>query len=81
MQIQIKYNGNKTYTADPLASFVACYGNKAIKTVKRAGIDIILSGEKTAASVPKPDKDRVTIVETIDFDFYLDVFRALIKYK
>ena len=52
-QTAIKYNGNKTYTADPLASFVACYGNKAIKTVKRAGIDIILSGEKTAASVPK----------------------------
>lgn len=80
-QTAINYNGNKTYTADPLASFVACYDDTAITASERAKIDIILSGEKVAASVPTYNEDGVRIVTAIDFDHYLDVFRALIKYK
>ena len=77
----IRFNVDKALTADPLAALVACYGDKAIKAVVRAKIDIVLSGEKVAASVPTPDEDGVHIIDAIDFDFYIKVLRDLLKYK
>lgn len=77
----IRFNVDKALTADPLAALVACYGDRAVRAESRAHVDIVLAGERVAASVPTPDENGTTIIDEVDFDFYVKVLRELLRYK
>ncbi|OHT01908.1 Inosine-uridine preferring nucleoside hydrolase family protein [Tritrichomonas foetus] len=64
--------------ADPIASFICCYGEKAVKVAERLRIDIVLEGEKVGMSLATPDEENgCIVVKEIDFDLYKEKFMEL----
>lgn len=65
------------YPADPLAAFVACYGDKAVTKSERLRLSIVLHGEKIGMSPAVPDENGCLVIKGCDREFFLDVLRKL----
>jgi len=77
-QCMIKFNKNGSMaTADPIAAFVLCYGDKGVIRYERFSVNVVLHGEKIGLTEVSPDPEGIFFAQEIDFEMYMQTVEKL----
>ena len=73
----IAFDGGRICPADPLAAFIAVYGDRAIKRAERLHLSMVLEGEKLGMSLAEPDEKGCLVVKECDAELFVKILREL----
>lgn len=77
-QCMIKFNNNGTLTtADPIAAFIMCYGDKGVKRWENYKVNVVLNGEQIGMTDATPDPKGIRYAMEIDHEMYLKTIDKL----
>ncbi|KAH0794302.1 inosine-uridine preferring nucleoside hydrolase-like [Histomonas meleagridis] len=78
-KVVVAFCSGSAYLADPIASFVACYGEKAIKSFVNMKIEVPTNGENKGATIAEESNGGFCVVKEINFQYFLEVLRKLMN--